>query len=104
MIGKQANLIDKRARRFRIIFMRTHTSGLAARDSAFCNNLANVSEIGHLDDPLNEMETHWMENINETISRAMIKRLTWSPRKRAILLKHDNNRRYFQSSLFLSIG
>lgn len=46
-----------------------HTfDALAVRDSAFCSNLANVSEIGHLDDPLNEMETHWTENINETIA------------------------------------
>lgn len=76
MIGKQANLIDKRVPYSKIIFMRTHIfDARRARDSAFCSNLANVSEIRHLDDPLNEMETHWTENINETISHAMIKRL-----------------------------
>lgn len=57
MIDKQANLNDKTKPYFKI-FIRTILSTLAVYDSAFCNNLANVSEIGHLYDSLNELETH----------------------------------------------
>lgn len=78
MVGKQANLIDKRDRIPKLFSCGCILSTLAARDSAFCSNLANVLEIGHLGDHLNEMETHWMENINETISHPMIKRVAHS--------------------------
>ena len=68
-----------------------------ARDCAFRSNLANVSEIGHLYDSLNEMEMHWTENIyipnDFTCDDQTV--LTHSRRKRAvILLNHDNNHRY----------
>lgn len=53
MIGKQANLIDKRYHIRKLFSCECILSTLAARDSAFRSNLANVSEIGHLDDPLN---------------------------------------------------
>lgn len=49
MIDKQANLNDKTKPYFKI-FIRTILSTLAVYDSAFCSNLANVSEIGHLYD------------------------------------------------------